>query len=94
MGALLSKKPRSGRHTKPFQPAIGTDFPVEDADAVTRDFLARFIMIFAGTAVAGAGVYSLTTADHGPLIAVWSVAAPFIGGLATYYFGPRRNNTG
>lgn len=95
MGVLPTKKPGSGPHNKPFQPAPGTDIgPVEDVDAKTRHFLARAIASFTATATAVSGIYGLVTADYTAVIAVWAIAAPFIGALVTYYFGPRRNDTG
>ena len=95
MGRTPPKKPQSERLKKPFQPAIGADFGrVEDVEAKTRDFLARFIALASGSMVAVTGAYGLITGSYTPLIAVWAVAGPLIGAVVTYYFGPQRNDTG
>jgi hypothetical protein len=97
MSGLLPTKnsPSSRRVGKPFQPAPGTDIGrVEDVEAKTRDFLARFIALASGLMVAVTGGYGLITGNYMPIIAVWAVAGPFIGAVVTYYFGPQRNDTG
>jgi hypothetical protein len=96
MEIIPATKSRSGRRSeKPFQPAIGTDIgKVEDVEAKTRDFLARFIALAAGSMVAVTGSYGLITGNYTPVIAIWAIAGPFIGAVATYYFGPQRNDTG
>jgi hypothetical protein len=94
-GVTPNSKSRSGGKEKPFQPAIGSDFgKVEEVDAKTRDFLARLIATAAAIGILATGGYGLVTHDYIPVIGVWSVAGPIIGALVTYYFGPRRNDTG
>ena len=68
--------------------------PVEDVDARTRDFLAKFIAVAAGTAVSSTGVYGVAAKDFRPLTTVWAVVGPVIGAVVTYYFGPRRDSAG
>ena len=94
-GATPDRKSRSGQGTKPFQPAIGTDFgKVEEAEAKTRGFLTRFIAWAAGTGVAVTGGYGLITGNYTAVIVVWAVAGPIIGAVVSHYFGPQRNDTG
>jgi hypothetical protein len=89
------QQPRSGQKAKPFQPAIGRDFgKVEDVEAKTRDFLARFIAFGSGLTVAVTGIYGLVTGNYTAVIAVWAVAGPIIGAVVAYYFGPQRDDTG
>ena len=86
-------KPRS----KPFQPAIGAEFPLSDVptiEARTRGFLARGLAIFVSVAVAITGAYGLATANFLPLEAVWAVAGPIVGAIVAYYFGPQRKDSG
>jgi hypothetical protein len=84
----------AGTH-KPFQPAPGRDFGnVEETDAKTRDFLARFLAAAAGTAVFVTGILSLVTGDYATVVAVWAVVGPLVGALVTYYFGLKRNDIG
>ena len=72
MGVLPGRRPRSGRKRKPFQPAIGTDFGnVEEVEAKTRGFLARFVASAVGVAVAVTGVYGLVTGRFGAVTVVW-----------------------
>jgi len=64
MARTPTKKAEAGLATKPFQPSIGTDFGrVEDVEARTRDFLARFVALAAGSMVAVTGLYGLTTGN-------------------------------
>ena len=95
MRAKPDKRTRAG--SKPFQPAIGTDFPLSDvptSEAKTRGFLARGLAIFVGAAVTVTGAFGLTTGNFVPLEAVWAVAGPIIGAIVAYYFGPQRKDTG
>jgi hypothetical protein len=95
MGVTPTRKSRSGGRKKPFQPAIGTDIGrVEDADAKTRGFLARFLALCIGALVAVTGGYGLITGNYTAVIAVWTIAGPVIGAVVAYYFGPQRNDTG
>jgi len=83
--------------SKPFQPAIGTDFPLSDASTIearTRGFLARGLAIFVGVAVVATGAYGLLTGSFVPLEAVWAVGGPMIGAIVAYYFGPQRKDSG
>jgi hypothetical protein len=89
------KSSRSVQRKKPFQPAIGTDFgAVEEVDAKTRGFLARLIALTAASGVAIAGGYGLITGNYTAVITIWAIAGPIIGAIVSYYFGPRRNDTG
>ena len=86
---------KSARMHKPFQPAPGRDFgSIEETDAKTRDFLARFLATAAGTAVLVTGVHSLVTGDYATVVAVWAVVGPLVGALVTYYFGLKRDDIG
>ena len=82
---------------KPYQPAIGTEFVVEQAASIaakTRGFLARYVSISAGVAVVVTGGYGLLTGNYAAVEVVWAVAGPIIGAMMAYYFGPQRNDTG
>lgn len=93
--ATPDKKPSgSVKGGKPFQPAIGTKFAVEEVEAKTRGFLARVIALTAVTGVAVTGGYGLVNNDYKALITVWAIAGPIIGAVVSHYFGPRRNDTG
>ncbi|MBV9783638.1 MAG: hypothetical protein JO264_07435 [Acidisphaera sp.] len=77
---------------KPFQPAIGKDFgSVDEVEARTRDFLARVIALGVMIMLLVSGGYGLFTGNYVPVVGVWSVTAPIIGALVTYYFGPKRD---
>jgi hypothetical protein len=94
-GTAPKRRSRSGQKGKPFQPAIGKDFGnVEDVEARTRDFLARFLAVGSGLAAAVAGTYGLVTGNFTPAAAVWAVAGPIIGAVVAYYFGPQRDDRG
>ncbi len=83
---------KRARTTKPFQPAIGTDFgPVEEVEAKTRDFLARVIALGAVVALAISGAYSLIRGNYIVVLEVWSIVGPMIGAVVSYYFGPQRD---
>ncbi len=85
---------RSSYHAghKPFQPALGTDFGrVSDVEAKTRDFLARAVASIAAAGVAVTGVFGLATGNFVPVVSVWAIAGPIIGGVMSYYFGPQRS---
>jgi hypothetical protein len=89
------KSSRSGQRPKPFQPAIGTDYgAVEEVEAKNRGFLLRIIALTTAGAIVVTGGYGLIAGNYMAVIAVWAVAGPFIGAMVTYYFGPRRNDTG
>jgi hypothetical protein len=86
---------RSRAQGKPFQPAVGREFDVREADAKTRGFLARLIALTTVTAVVAAGGYGLITGNFSAVNAVWIVAGPIIGAVVTHYFGrPERKDTG
>jgi hypothetical protein len=94
-GAKPKGQSRSGRKTKPFQPAIGQDFGnVEEVEAKTRGVVARSIVFGSGLAVAVTGLYGLVTGNYIAVLAVWGVVAPFIGAVVSFYFGPQRDDTG
>ena len=95
-GVTPDKEPArsTGKREKPFQPALGREFDVEEVEARTRDFLARLIALATVAAVGTAGLYGLATGSYMAVIGVWSVAGPIIGALVAYYFGPQRNDTG
>lgn len=89
MGQAPDKKPRS-RRTKPFQPSVGTAFEGESVptiEAKTRGFLARVVAALAGLSVVVTGGYWLFTGNYTPLVVVWGIVGPLIGGMMTYYFG-------
>ncbi len=89
------KTSRSGRREKPFQPAIGTDFgQVDEVEARTRGFLTRLIALALSAGLAVTGGYGLVTNNYMAVTVVWSVAAPIVGGVMTFYFGLQRNDTG
>jgi hypothetical protein len=96
MGVRLPKAATgSNRLHKPFQPAPGRDFGgVEETDAKTRDFLARFLAVASGLAVSVTGAHGLVTGDYATVVAVWAVAGPLVGALVTYYFGLKRDDIG
>jgi len=90
-----SKRLRQTQRPKPFQPAIGSDFgTVDEVDAKTRSFLAKFIASSLAIVVGITGSYGLITGNYVAVIGVWSVAGPVFGAVVTYYFGPQRNDTG
>jgi hypothetical protein len=95
MAGEAPAKSRSGQRKKPFQPAIGSDFgKVEEVEAKTRGFLARFIAWTAAIGVAATGGYGLVTGNYMAVIAVWAVAGPIIGAVVSHYFGPRGYDAG
>ena len=86
---------RSHAGSKPFQPAIGRDFPISDVPAIearTRGFLARGLAIFVQGSLALSGGYALWTRDYLPLEAVSAVGGPIGGAMVAYYFGPQRKD--
>lgn len=86
---------RSRAQEKPYQPAIGREFHVQDEEAKTRGFLARLIALTTVTAVVAAGGYGLITGNFSVVNAVWIVAGPIVGAVVAHYFGrPGRNDTG
>lgn len=94
-GVYHRKTEKSNRQHKPFQPAPGSDFgKVEEVDAGTRGFLARFIFYNSTLALGIAAGYSLIYHIYAVLLAVWAVVGPIIGVVVAYYFGPTRNDTG
>ncbi len=73
-----------------FQPRIGRDFELEDADVIdakARGFLTRVIAIGAGGAVVVTGFYGLATGSYLAVQVVWAVAGPMLGAPVTHYFG-------
>ena len=87
--------PRSRAQEKPYQPAIGREFDVQEEEAKTRGFLARLIALTTVTAVVAAGGYGLITGNFSAVNAVWIVAGPIVGAVVTYYFGRHeRKDTG
>jgi hypothetical protein len=95
MRAVPGNRPKTG--SKPFQPAIGTDFPLSEVptiEARTRGFLALGLASFVGVAVVFTGAYGLATGNFVPLEAVWAVGGPMIGAIVAYYFGPQRKDSG
>jgi hypothetical protein len=82
---------------KPFQPAIGGDFPVSEVptiEAKTRGFLTRSLIIVTGLAIVTTGSYGLWTGEYTAIIAVWAVAGPIVGAIVSHYFGVPRKDTG
>lgn len=95
MKAAPDKRPKSG--SKPFQPSIGTDFPLSEVpsiEAKTRDFLARAVTVFLGLALAISGLYGLASGNFVPVGAVWAVGGPIVVGIVAYYFGHQRKDSG
>jgi hypothetical protein len=82
---------RPSSREKPFQPAIGREFGVQEVEAKTRGYLARLLASSAVIGVLVTGGYGLITGNYTAVIAAWSVAGPIIGALVTHYFGPQRN---
>lgn len=79
---------------KPFQPAIGREFEVEEIEAKTRGFVAKIIVSSTAIAIVVAGVYWLIKGIYAPLSFVWGIGGPFIGAIVGHYFGPKRTDTG
>ena len=94
IGVKPNQTSRSARKEKPFQPAIGHEFNVQEGEAKTRGFLARLLASTIAIVVLAAGGWGLITGNYMAVIGVWSVAGPIVGALVTYYFGPQRNDTG
>jgi len=92
-----SSKHKGPSSKKPFQPAIGREFPVDEVptiEAKTRGFLAKFIALSVGLALFTTGTYGLRTGNYHALEAVWAIAGPIVGAVVTYYFGAHRKDTG
>ena len=86
------KRPKfafGGRSTRPYQPAIGRDFEVEEVEAKTRGFIVRIIVPAAVIGLAVAGLYSLITGNAAVILEVWAVVGPLLTGIVAYYFGKR-----
>ena len=84
---------RPGRGPKPFRPAVGRDFgSVDDVEARTRGFLARFLALAAAAGLAVSGMKSLADGNYAAVIGCWAVAGPIVGALVAYYFGHRRKD--
>jgi hypothetical protein len=60
---------RSGWKVKPWQPALGKDWDVQEAEAQTRGFLARLLASTTVGAIATAGIYSLIVGNYTSVIA-------------------------
>jgi len=92
---MRSSRPRHKGARKPFQPAIGSEFPIDEVpsiEAKTRGFLARFIAFSVGLALLAAGTYGLRTGDYHALEVVWAIAGPIVGAVVTFYFGAHRKD--
>lgn len=67
-------KPQPGRTArgvqKPFQPAIGREFDIQEETEKTRSFLARSIVLTTIAAVAAAGGYGLYTGKFGTQVSL------------------------
>ena len=95
VGEIRTKTKSPRRQNKPFQPAPGKDFgSVEEVDAKTRGFLARFVAYSSIVSLVAACGYGVINNSYTALMEVWAVAGPFIGAVVAYYFGPVRNDTG
>jgi hypothetical protein len=70
---------------EPFSPQFGNDFATS-REAEDRGWFMKFVAIFGGAMTGGAGIYGLWTGNFTPVIAVWSIAAPFFGAMAAHYF--------
>ena len=96
MGPAPDRRPsRSAtEREKPFQPAIGREFEVEEIEARNRGFVARVVVGFIAAALVVTGVYWLLKGSYAPLSLVWGIGGPFIGVIVGHYFGPKRTDTG
>lgn len=95
MDRLADQQDTSNR--KPYRPAIGKEFEIDEVptiEARTRSFLARVVAVSATTALTITGLYGLTTAQFGPVEAVWAIAGPLVGAVMAYYFGVHRGASG
>jgi hypothetical protein len=81
----------TGKAKKPYQPAIGRDFDVEELEANTRGFIVRITVPAAVIGLAISGIYSLVTRNSMVVLGVWSAVGPIIGAILGHYFGPRRD---
>jgi hypothetical protein len=82
---------------KPYQPAIGREFEVEEvllAQEKNRGFLVRLIALATVLAVGITGIYGLITGAYFAVVAVWSVAGPLVGAMMAFYFGSHRKDLG
>jgi|HubBroStandDraft_1064217.scaffolds.fasta_scaffold102575_2 hypothetical protein len=82
---------------KPYQPAVGTEIEIDEVptiEAKTRGFLARFIAISVGIAVAVTGAYGLVTGQYAAIEVVWAIAGPLVGAVVAHYFGVHRRDSG
>ena len=84
----------AAERTKPFQPAIGKEFEVEEIEAKTRGFIARVIVSLMAAALIVTWVYWLLKGSYAPLSLVWGIGGPLIGAIVGHYFGPKRTDTG
>jgi hypothetical protein len=85
------KASNTGESKKPYQPAIGIDFDVEETEANTRGFIVRITVPAAVIGLAISGIYSLVTRNFMVVPGVWSVIGPMLGAIFGHYFGPRRD---
>ena len=84
-----------------FRPAIGRDFAIEEIrakesyeTAQTRNRLALLFSSAGWVAIATASVHGLLTGNFSYLLAVWAVCGPIVVGIASYYFGRGRKDSG
>lgn len=80
---------------KPFQPAPGKDFDVEQVQAIearTKGFFVRVLVLTALTAVATTGIYGLIYNRFAPLQSTWVVVGPIVGAMVNHYFGGHRKD--
>ena len=90
-------KQKASRPAKPFQPAHGAEFRIEEVktiEAKTKGFVAKIVVLSVALGIAASGIFYLATGNNTALVAVWSVGGPFIGAIVSHYFGARRKDTG
>jgi hypothetical protein len=95
--ARSASRPSNPHRKKPYQPAVGTEFEIDEVptiDAKTRGFLARFIAMSVAIAVAVTGSYGLVTGQYVAIEVVWAIAGPLVGAVVAYYFGAHRRDSG
>jgi hypothetical protein len=86
----MVNRSRAGSSERRFQPRIGRDFEMQEADVInarTRGFLVRAVILGAGAAMASASAYGVITGNYIATEVVWAVAGPMLGAVMTYYFG-------
>ncbi len=88
-------------NAKPYKPAIGRDFGVEEITAKdqyetsrTRDKIALIFVLCAILALGGAALHGWTAGNFDSLGYVWAIVGPFAGAIGSYYFHRDRKDSG